>query len=100
MLAEERGWIGCMTALGLYLGLLLRGLTIGQRAKDRFGAFLAVGLTSILFWHVVVNVNMVTGALPVVGVPLPFLSYGGTFLTTTFLIVGLLCNVSMRRFMF
>lgn len=100
VLAEERGWIGCITALGLYLGLLLRGLTIGQRAKDRFGAFLAVGLTSILFWHVVVNVNMVTGALPVVGVPLPFLSYGGTFLTTTFLIIGLLCNVSMRRFMF
>ncbi len=100
VLAEERGWFGCMTVVGLYLALLLRGLTIAQRAKDRFGAFLAVGLTSILFWHVVVNVNMVTGSLPVVGVPLPFLSYGGTFLTTTFLIVGLLGNVSMRRFMF
>ncbi len=100
VLAEEQGWVGCATVLGLYVGLLLRGLTIGQRAKDRFGTFLAVGLTSILFWHVVVNVNMVTGALPVVGVPLPFLSYGGTFLTTTFLIVGLLCNVGMRRFMF
>lgn len=100
VLAEEQGWVGCVMVLGLYVGLLLRGLGIAQRAKDRYGTFLAVGLTSILFWHVVVNVNMVTGALPVVGVPLPFLSYGGTFLTTTFLVVGLLCNVSMRRFMF
>ena len=100
VVAEEQGWIGSVGLLGLFLLLLLRGLGIARRAKDRYGALLAVGITAAIFWHVMVNVSMVMGAMPVVGVPLPFMSYGGTFLCTTFLNIGLLANVSMRRFLF
>jgi rod shape determining protein RodA len=98
--AEEWGFSGSLVLLGLYLLLILWGIYIARRAADRFGMFLALGVTAMLFWHIVVNLGMVIGLLPVVGVPLPLFSYGGTSMVTTMIGVGLLLNVSMRRFVF
>lgn len=98
--AEEWGFAGCLVLLALYLLIVLWGLYIARRASDRFGMFLALGVSAMLFWHIVVNLGMVIGLLPVVGVPLPLFSYGGTSMVTTMTGVGLLLNVSMRRFMF
>lgn len=98
--AEEWGFAGCLVVVALYLLIILWGLYIARRASDRFGMFLALGVSAMLFWHIVVNLGMVIGLLPVVGVPLPLFSYGGTSMITTMSGVGLLLNVSMRRFMF
>ncbi len=98
--AEEWGFFGCILLLALYLFLIIRGIHIARRASDRFGMFLAVGVVAMLFWHMVVNLGMVIGLLPVVGVPLPLFSYGGTSMVTTMIGVGILLNISMRRFMF
>jgi rod shape determining protein RodA len=100
VLGEEWGFIGASFVLLLYLGLLVRGFLIARTAKDLFGAALAVGAVAMLFWPAVVNVAMVVALLPVVGIPLPFLSYGGSSLVVSFLAVGLLMNVSMRRYLF
>ena len=98
--AEEWGFTGSLVLLLIYLFLIIWGLYVARRAADRFGLFLAVGVTAMIFWHIVVNLGMVIGLLPVVGVPLPLFSYGGTSMITTMIGVGLLMNVSMRRFMF
>ncbi len=98
--AEEWGFMGSLVLLTLYLFLIVWGLYVARRAADKFGLFLAVGVTAMIFWHIVVNLGMVIGLLPVVGVPLPLFSYGGTSMVTTMIGVGLLMNVSMRRFMF
>ncbi len=98
--AEEWGFAGSLVLLALYFFLIVWGLYVARRAADRFGLFLAVGVTAMIFWHIVVNLGMVIGLLPVVGVPLPFFSYGGTSMVTMMIGVGLLMNVSMRRFMF
>ena len=98
--AEEWGFAGSLVLLLLYLFLIIWGLYVARRAADRFGLFLAVGVTAMIFWHIVVNLGMVIGLLPVVGVPLPLFSYGGTSMVTTMIGVGLLMNVSMRRFIF
>jgi rod shape determining protein RodA len=99
VLAEEWGFVGCFILLFLLLLLISRGLKIAKTSKDRAGAILAVGLTAMLFWQTFINVGMVVGLLPVVGVPLPLVSYGGTSLITTLIAVGILMNISMRRFM-
>ncbi len=98
--AEEWGFVGCLLILLLYLFLVLWGVHIAGRCNDRFGSLMAVGVTAMLFWHIVINMGMVIGLFPVVGVPLPFFSYGGTSMITSMIGVGLLLNISMRRFMF
>jgi rod shape determining protein RodA len=98
--AEEWGFTGCLVLLLLYLFIIIWGIRIARRAADKFGMFLALGVVAMLFWHIVVNLGMVIGLLHVVGVPLPLFSYGGTNMVTTMIGVGLLLNVSMRRFMF
>ena len=98
--AEEWGFIGSLILIILYLSLVLWGLNIARRCNDRFGSLLAVGVTAMLFWHIVINMGMVIGLFPVVGVPLPFFSYGGTSMITSMIGIGLLQNISMRRFMF
>ena len=98
--AEEWGLAGCLLLLGLYCLIVLWGLHIALRANDRFGMYLAIGVSAMLFWHIVVNLGMVIGLLPVVGVPLPLFSYGGTSMITTMTGVGILMNVGMRRFIF
>ncbi len=98
--AEEWGFVGAVVLMGLYAALVIRGLMVAYRAKDRFGALLAFGVVSIVFWQVVINVGMTSGILPVVGITLPFFSYGGSSLTTMMIAVGLMINVNMRRFLF
>ena len=95
--AQEQGFVGVALVLLLYLFLIIWGLRIASLAKDRFGAAVAVGVTALFFWHVVFNVGMVTRSLPVVGVTLPFFSYGGSSVLAILIGVGLLMNVSMRR---
>lgn len=96
--AEEWGFVGSLALVILYTILVFWCLRIASMAKDRFGAVLAVGVGSIVFWHVVFNLGMVTGLLPVVGVTLPLFSYGGSSVMTILIGVGLVMNVSMRRF--
>jgi rod shape determining protein RodA len=98
--AEEWGFAGCFLLIILYLSLVLWGLNIARRCNDRFGSLLAVGVTAMLFWHIVINMGMVIGMFPVVGVPMPFFSYGGTSMITSMVGIGILQNISMRRFMF
>ncbi|MGA2517167.1 MAG: rod shape-determining protein RodA [Thermodesulfobacteriota bacterium] len=99
-LGEEWGLIGSLFVIGLYVALILWGLRIAVQAKDRFSAILAFGVVAMLFWHVFINVGMVLGMMPVVGIPLPLLSYGGSFIVSTLIGAGLLLNVSMRRYLF
>ena len=99
-LGEEWGLIGSLFVIGIYFILILWGLRITVQAKDRFGAILAFGVVAMLFWHVFINIGMVLGMMPVVGIPLPLLSYGGSFIISTLIGVGLLLNVSMRKYLF
>lgn len=98
--AEEHGFFGSIIMLTTYLSLLLFGLRAASKAKEKFGVILGLGSVLIIAWHVLINIGMVTGVMPVVGVPLPFLSYGGTSLVTSMIAIGLLINISMRRFIF
>ena len=98
--AEERGFLGASTLLMLYLAMILSGIHIASKAREKFGALAAIGATSIIFWHVVINVGMVVGLLPVVGVTLPLMSYGGSSLAVTLACIGLLLNIYARRRLF
>jgi rod shape determining protein RodA len=98
--AEEFGFAGSMLLLGLYAGLVGRGLVIAGRARDRFGALLALGLTAMVFWEAAINIGMATGILPVVGIPLPLVSYGGSSLIVLMAAMGLLISINTRRYLF
>jgi len=98
VLAEEWGIIGSFVLLSIFIMLIIKGLSIAHKCKDPFGIILSVGITIIIFWECLINVGMVTGLVPVVGVPLPFISYGGSSIITSMISLGLLMNVSMRRF--
>jgi rod shape determining protein RodA len=98
--AEEWGFVGSAVLVFLYLMLSLWGLLVARNCKERFGQLLALGVTALLFWQVFINLCMVTGLMPVVGIPLPLFSYGGSSLITTMLALGLLLNLRMRRFLF
>lgn len=100
VLAEEWGFAGAIFTLLIFFLLIIWGLQIAQRSRDPFGTILAVGVTTMLAWQVIINIGMVMGLMPVVGVTLPFVSYGGSSVITMMAGVGLLLNVSMRRFMF
>lgn len=100
VLGEEWGFVGAATICLVYVALMIRGLMIARASKDLFGAYLAIGVTGMFFWAGTINVGMVIGVLPVVGVPLPLFSYGGSSLLTCMLGIGLLMNVSMRRYLF
>ena len=79
--------------------LIVWGLNVAQGCREPFGTILAVGITAMIFWQVFINLGMVMGLMPVVGVPLPLISYGGSSVVTMMMCIGLLLNVSMRRFM-
>jgi rod shape determining protein RodA len=98
--AEEQGFIGSLVLVLLYTILVLWGLKIASEAKDRFGAVVAVGVSALIFWQTVINLGMVSGLLPVVGITLPLFSYGGSSVLTVMMGIGLLMSVSMRRFHF
>jgi rod shape determining protein RodA len=94
VLGEQFGLLGCALVLLLFLFLLVKGYLTTERTRNRFANLLAVGAVSILAFHVFVNVAMTIGMMPVTGVPLPFLSYGGSFALTVAILVGLLINVA------
>lgn len=97
--AEEWGFVGSAFLVTLYLGLAFWGLLVARNCRERFGQLLALGVTALLFWQMFINLCMVTGLMPVVGIPLPLFSYGGSSLITTMLALGLLLNLRMRRFL-
>lgn len=97
-LAEEMGFGGVFVALLLYAALLLRLVQNAQRAKDRAGMYVVMGVAAVLGFHVLVNAAMVIGYMPVTGIPLPLMSYGGSATLFTFLALGLVMNVRLRRF--
>ncbi|WP_333653486.1 rod shape-determining protein RodA [Dissulfurispira sp.] len=96
--AEEWGFAGSIMLLGIYLMLFLRGLDTAMRAKDEFGRLTAMGITAMFFVYFCVNIGMTLGIMPVVGVPLPFVSYGGTALLSNFIAAGILISIRTRRF--
>ncbi|NOX26380.1 MAG: rod shape-determining protein RodA [Deltaproteobacteria bacterium] len=97
--AEEFGFAGSLVFLTCYTFMLLLGLNIALSSRDKFGVLLAFGVVSLIFWQAFINLAMVMGLLPVVGVPLPLFSYGGSSLLTTMASIGILLSVRMRRFM-
>lgn len=97
--AEEWGFLGATALLGLYVMLIMRVLTIMLQTHDRFSSFLLMGVISIITFQVLINIGMALGLLPVVGVPLPFFSYGGSSMVTIMVGVGLILNIRMRRFL-
>ena len=100
VVAEEWGFAGSSVVLTLYATLLFWGLVVARSSKDEFGSLLAIGVVGCLFWPAVLNIAMVLGLAPVIGVPLPLFSYGGSALGTTLALTGLLMNVSTRRYVF
>lgn len=96
--AEEWGFAGSFFLFLLYLFIILRGFDTVKRARDPAGSFLALGVTLMLVFYFIINVGMTLGIVPVVGVPMPFMSYGGTALLSNFVFLGILVNVRMRRF--
>lgn len=100
VLAEEWGFLGSIILIGLYVALIFYGLRVAERSKDRFGAILALGIVCLIFWQVTINIGMTIGLLPIVGVPLPLISYGGSSVLSILLGIGILLNIRARRFMF
>ena len=98
VLAEERGFLGVLAVLGLF-GIYFTGaLSIAARSRDRTGILLVTGLVSVIAFHALYNTAMVVGLLPITGIPLPFLSSGGSFTVVNFLATGLLLNIDDRRY--
>ncbi|HUJ74404.1 MAG TPA: FtsW/RodA/SpoVE family cell cycle protein, partial [bacterium] len=97
--SEEWGFVGATVLLALYAVLITRGLSIVFQTRDRYSAFLTLGVVSIIGLQVLVNIGMAVGLLPVVGVPLPFFSYGGSSMISMTMGVAMLLNIRMRRFL-
>lgn len=96
--AEEWGFLGGLTLAALYILIILRGIDIARKSKDEFGRLTALGVVYMLTMYCFVNMGMTMGIVPVVGIPLPFMSYGGTALVANFMALGLLVNIRARRF--
>jgi len=96
--AEEHGFVGVVVVLGLYFLLLMQIVQNAQTAPDRAGMYICMGIATVLLFHVLVNVGMVVGRMPVTGIPLPLMSSGGSNILSVFLMLGLVNNVRLRRF--
>ena len=97
---EEWGFVGGITLIGIYVLLIARCLFYVGKTKDRSGTILTVGITSIFISHIIINIGMVVGLLPIVGMPLPFMSYGGSAMISNMIGIGLILNVRMRRYQY
>ena len=97
VVGEEFGFVGATILLLLYLVIMMRGIKIAKEAGDMFGRLLAVGITSMFAFHILINVGMTTGIMPVTGIPLPLMSYGVSALTTDIFAVAILLNINMRK---
>lgn len=98
--AEEWGFVGCAVLLVLFSLLIFLTLRVARRSRDRYGSLIVVGMSALVLWQAIINIGMVVGVLPVVGITLPFVSYGGSSLITLCLAIGMIENVSMRRYVF
>ena len=96
IIGEELGLVGCLFIVGLFLFLIWRGIRVAMKAKDTYGKLLAVGITSIIAVQAIINIAVVTGSMPVTGVPMPFISYGGTSLVINLMAMGILLNISSQ----
>ncbi len=97
-LSEEHGFVGAVTVLVLYFLVLMRLIQNAQTASDIPGTFIVMGVVAVLIFQIAINVGMVVGLMPVTGIPLPLLSYGGSSVLFTFLALGIVMNIRMRRF--
>lgn len=97
VIGEEVGLIGCVIVILLFLWLVLRCIRVAQVAKDDYGMFICVGVMAMFMFHIIENIGMTIGIMPVTGIPLPFISYGGSSLLTNLIAVSLVINVGMRR---
>ena len=97
VLAEEWGFAGALTVLALYGAVLYGGIRTMLAARDRFGFLLAAGLVGMLFFHVLINLGMTVGIMPITGIPLPFMSYGGSAMLTDFAAIGILVNIYSQK---
>lgn len=97
IIGEELGLIGCLVIICLFIILICRGVKVSLEARDTYGTLLAMGITSVLAVQVIINIAVVTGSMPVTGVPLPFISYGGTSLAITMTAMGILLNISRQK---
>ncbi len=97
ILSEEWGFLGGLAVFALYSSIVFRGVVILRKTENGFGSLIATGVTSMFFFHFIVNIGMVMGTMPITGIPLLFLSYGGSSLWTAMLAVGLLMSVNIRR---
>ena len=100
VLSEEHGFIGSIITFLLFLFLIILGFQVAFQSKDKEGVFLCVGMSFYLLWHVLINTGMTMGLLPVVGIPLPLLSYGGSGMLTTMIALGVISSVSYRKYLF
>ncbi len=98
VIGEEFGFLGVLVGLILFLTLFLRGIYIATLMRNRFNSIVTIGIITILAFHTIINIGMTIGLLPVTGLPLPFLSYGGSALTTDFIMIGILLNFYKNRF--
>lgn len=98
--SEEHGFVGFLVLITLYMILLTNALKVAYGSNDKFGMLFAFGLGAMFFWHVFINMGMTTGIMPIVGVPLPFMSKGGTFMISCMLAVGILTNIANKKSMF
>jgi len=97
VVGEEYGFVGVMVILLLFFILILLLINVAYRLRDRFSSLVVIGVTSVLFFHIFINIAMTVGLMPVTGLPLPFLSYGGSFIISCFLMIGLVFNISLER---
>lgn len=97
---EEWGFVGCLFLLALFCIFLYQVMSVSQESKDSFGSYLCAGVFFYFFWQILINMGMVLGIMPVVGIPLPFISYGGSSMLVNLCLVGIVLNVSMRRYVF
>ncbi|PIU01168.1 MAG: rod shape-determining protein RodA [Bdellovibrionales bacterium CG10_big_fil_rev_8_21_14_0_10_45_34] len=100
VLSEEHGFVGSLTTVVLFILLLVLALRIATQAKNKLGTLLAVGTAAMVFWHFCINIGMVIGILPIVGIPLPLLSYGGSSMLSTMTALGILSNISLKKYLF
>ena len=97
VIGEELGFVATGTIVILYTMLITKAIFIAKTAKDNVGSYIAIGIAGILSFHMIENIGMTIGLLPITGVPLPFVSYGGSSLITNFIFIGMLLNISARR---
>lgn len=100
VIGEELGFVGSLGILICYFLIIMRSIHIAQTARDKLGIYVTMGAVSVILFHVLENIGMVVGIMPITGIPLPLLSYGGSSVLSTFVLLGLIINVRMRRYVY